>query len=101
MTRSSSRDLDLPGMPCHPRPFTRPFATLLGTVLALLRELAGQGAVLRREAAYGIAADNLLTDSRRSIAGIATSRTLVVGSHMRLGRQAAAALCLLKSLYNT
>jgi hypothetical protein len=34
---------------------------LLGTASALLREAAGHGAVVRREAMWGIAADNLLT----------------------------------------
>jgi hypothetical protein len=48
-------------MPCHPHPFTTPFAASLGTTSALLKEVAGQGAVVRREAARGIVADNLLT----------------------------------------
>jgi hypothetical protein len=48
-------------MPCHPHHLTRPSATLLGTASALLKEAAGQGAVVQREAACGIAADNLLT----------------------------------------
>jgi hypothetical protein len=50
-----------PCMPCHPHPFTQPSAAMLGTASALLREAAGQGAVVRREAACGIVADNLLT----------------------------------------
>jgi hypothetical protein len=48
-------------MPCHPRHFTPAFQVLPGTASALLRALAGQGAVVRRQAACGIAADNLLT----------------------------------------
>jgi len=47
--------------PYHPHPFARPSATSLGTASALLNEVAAQGAVVRREAACGIAADNLLT----------------------------------------
>jgi len=50
-----------PCMPCHPHPVTRPSAALLRTASALLREVAEQGAMVRREAARGIAADNLLT----------------------------------------
>jgi hypothetical protein len=50
-----------PCMPCHPHHFTKPSAALLGTASALPRAPAGQGAVVRREAACGIAADNLLT----------------------------------------
>jgi hypothetical protein len=34
---------------------------LLGTASALLKEAAGHGAVVRREAMRGIGADNLLT----------------------------------------
>jgi hypothetical protein len=49
-------------MPCHPHHFTKPFAAVRGTAPALLREAAGHGAVVQREAACGIAADNLLTD---------------------------------------
>lgn len=48
-------------MPRHPRPMARPTAALLGTASALLTEVAGKGAVVRREAACGIAANNLLT----------------------------------------
>ena len=50
-------------MPCHPHPFTRPCVALLRTTSALLGEVAGLGAVVRREAAHGIIADNLLTPS--------------------------------------
>jgi hypothetical protein len=50
-----------PCMPCHPHPFTQPSAAMPGTASALLSEAAGQGAVVRREAACGIGADNLLT----------------------------------------
>jgi hypothetical protein len=38
-----------------------------GTASGLLGEAAGQGAVVRREAAWGIGADNLLTVIGRSI----------------------------------
>jgi hypothetical protein len=38
-------------MPCHPHHFTQPSAALLSTTSPLLRETAGQGAVVRREAA--------------------------------------------------
>src|SRR5829696_10369958 len=48
-------------MPCHPHPFTTPFAAILHTTSVLLSEVPGQGAVVRRKAACGIAADNLLT----------------------------------------
>jgi hypothetical protein len=50
-----------PCMPCHPHLFTSPFAALPGTTSALLKQVARQGAVMRREAACGIAADKLLT----------------------------------------
>jgi hypothetical protein len=40
---------------------------LLGTTSALLREAAGQGAVVRREDGCGIAADNLLTGRPRPV----------------------------------
>jgi hypothetical protein len=50
-----------PCMPCHPHQFTRPCAALRGNASALLKKSAGRGAVVRREAACGIAADNLLT----------------------------------------
>jgi hypothetical protein len=52
-----------PCMPCHPHHFTTPSAALPGTTLALLDEVAGQGALVRREDGCGIAADNLLTGS--------------------------------------
>jgi hypothetical protein len=51
-----------PCMPCHPHPFTTPFAASLATTSGLLGEVVGQGAVVGREAGRGIAADNLLTD---------------------------------------
>jgi site-specific DNA recombinase len=50
-----------PCMPCHPHHLTKPCAPLLGTASALPRAPAGQGAVVQREAACGIVADNLLT----------------------------------------
>jgi hypothetical protein len=53
-----------PCMPCHPHPFTRPFAASLGTASALLRRVARRGAVVRLMGMCGIAADNLLTDHR-------------------------------------
>jgi hypothetical protein len=43
-----------------------PSAALPDTTSALLREVAEQSAALPREAAYGIAADNLLTDRKPS-----------------------------------
>jgi hypothetical protein len=49
-------------MPCHPHRLTQSFVAWSGTALALLIGAAAQGAVERREAACGIAADNLLTD---------------------------------------
>jgi hypothetical protein len=52
-----------PCMPCHPHPLTRPSAASPRTASAVLKKLAGRGAVVRREAACGIAADNLLTRS--------------------------------------
>jgi hypothetical protein len=55
-----------PCMPCHPHPFTRPCAALLGTTSVLLTQDAGRGAVVRREAARGIVADNLLTARNES-----------------------------------
>jgi hypothetical protein len=48
-------------MPCHPHHFMQPCAAILNTAPALLSEVPGQGAVVRRKAACGIAADNLLT----------------------------------------
>jgi hypothetical protein len=53
-------------VPCHPHPFTRPCAALLGTTSVLLTQDAGRGAVVRREAARGIVADNLLTARNES-----------------------------------
>jgi hypothetical protein len=50
-----------PCMPCHPHPFTRPSVALRGTASTLLNMGAERGAVVRRVAACGIAADNLLT----------------------------------------
>jgi hypothetical protein len=50
-----------PCMPCHPHPFTQSSAALLSNASALLKEVARQGAVVRREGTCGIAADNLLT----------------------------------------
>ena len=55
-----------PCMPCHPHHLTRPSVALLRTTSVLLTELGNEGAVLRREAACGIAADNLLTVRRPS-----------------------------------
>jgi hypothetical protein len=51
-----------PCMPCHAHQLTRPCAALLDTASALLKEAATYGAVVRREGACGIGADNLLTD---------------------------------------
>jgi hypothetical protein len=48
-------------MPCHPHQLTQSSAALLGITSALLSQDAGRGAVVRREAACGIGADNLLT----------------------------------------
>jgi hypothetical protein len=45
------------------------------TTSALLREVAGRGALVRREAAFGIAADNLLT--RRQKFGLPFSVVLL------------------------
>jgi hypothetical protein len=55
-----------PCMPCHPHHFTRPSAASLGTTSVLLGEVEARGAVVRREAACGIAADNLLTTGTSS-----------------------------------
>jgi hypothetical protein len=54
-------------MPCHPHHITKPSTVSLGTVSALLKDVAGQGAVAQREAARGIAADNLLRSRTRLI----------------------------------
>jgi hypothetical protein len=48
-------------MPCHPHQLTRPHPAMPGTTSAVLQEVAGEGAMVRREATSGIAADNLLT----------------------------------------
>jgi hypothetical protein len=48
---------------CHPHYLTRPSIASVGTASALLRELAGLGDMMRREAGSGFAADNLLTGS--------------------------------------
>jgi hypothetical protein len=48
----------------HARPFARSVAALHGTTSALLRRVTEPGAAVRREAAYGIAADKLLTAGR-------------------------------------
>ena len=48
-------------MPCHPYHLTQSSAAPLSTASALLREVAGQGAVGRRKATCWIVADNLLT----------------------------------------
>jgi hypothetical protein len=48
-------------MPCHPHQLTKPSFAMLGTTSALLNDGAEQCAVVGREAARGIAADNLLT----------------------------------------
>jgi hypothetical protein len=53
-------------MPCHPHPFTKPFAALPSTTSALLRKSSGRSAVVRREATRGIVADNLLTAATNS-----------------------------------
>src|SRR4029450_2939239 len=45
----------------HPRPFASSVATWHATTSALLRSVTEPGTEVRREAAYGIAADNLLT----------------------------------------
>jgi hypothetical protein len=52
---------------------------LLRTTSALLTELAGQGAVVRGEAACGIAADNLLTGRRPSSSSQACPEAPSVG----------------------
>jgi hypothetical protein len=50
-----------PCMPCHPHHVTQHSAASPGTTSVLLSQKAGRGAVMRCEAARGIAADNLLT----------------------------------------
>jgi hypothetical protein len=53
-----------PSVSGHARPFARSVAALLGIASALLRRAAEPGTAVRREAAYGIAADKLLTACR-------------------------------------
>ena len=48
----------------HARPFARSVAALHGTTSALLRRVTEPSTAVRREAAYGIAADKLLTGGR-------------------------------------
>ena len=50
-----------PSVSGHARPFTRSVAALHGTTSALLKPATEPGTAVRREAAYGNAADNLLT----------------------------------------
>jgi hypothetical protein len=58
-------DLPLtPCMPCHPHHFTQPSAALPSTASVLRKKVPRRGAVVRRKAACGIAADNLLTGCR-------------------------------------
>jgi hypothetical protein len=66
-----------PCMPGHPHHLTRPSATSPDTTSALLRWGVGQGSAVRREAACGIAADNLLTahNERHSVANVCSSTT--------------------------
>ena len=52
-----------PCMPCHPHHLPQPSTALLGTASDVLSQDAGRGAVVRREAKCGVAADNLLTAS--------------------------------------
>jgi len=54
-----------PCMPCHPHQFTTPFHACPAPHQPCFKEMAGQGAVVRREGTCGIAADNLLTGGRR------------------------------------
>jgi hypothetical protein len=53
-----------PSVSGHARPFARSVAALHGTTSALLRRVTEPGTAVRREAAYGIAADKLLTVGR-------------------------------------
>ena len=48
-------------MPCHPPHFTKPSVASPGTTSIVPSQAAGRGAVVRREATCGSAADNLLT----------------------------------------
>jgi hypothetical protein len=50
-----------PSVSGHARPFARSVAALHGTTSALLTRVTQPGGAVRREAAYGIAADKLLT----------------------------------------
>jgi hypothetical protein len=54
-------------MPYHPHAITQLSTALLRTISILLGEAAGQGVVVRREAACGIAADKLLTGREASV----------------------------------
>jgi hypothetical protein len=68
-------------MPCHPHHITTPSAASISNASAALREAAGRGAVVRREAARGIVADNLLTDyGLRILSTISVSSRLVRNS---------------------
>jgi hypothetical protein len=70
-----------PCMPCHPHPFTTPSVALPSPTSALLSQDAGRGTVVRREAARGIVADNLLTDyGLRILSTISVSSGLVRNS---------------------
>jgi hypothetical protein len=53
-----------PSVSGHARPFARSAAALHGTTSALLRRVIEPGTAVRHEAAYGIAADKLLTVGR-------------------------------------
>jgi hypothetical protein len=53
-----------PSVSGHARPFARPLAAFHGTTSALLTTVTEPGTALRHEAAYGIAADKLLTGGR-------------------------------------
>jgi hypothetical protein len=72
-----------PCMPRYPHQLTTPSAALLGTASALPRAPAGQGAVVRREAACGSAADNLLTGRKASAVGSESGNGM--SGHARLG----------------
>ena len=50
----------------HARPFTRSIPTSHGTTSALLTRVTGPGTEVRREAAHGSVADNLLTTGTNS-----------------------------------
>jgi hypothetical protein len=55
-------------MPCHPHQLMRPCAALPSIASVLLRKVPRRGAVVGREAACGIAADNLLTGQDPQVA---------------------------------